>query len=116
MSLTQKYKQQQQQARIQTNESNYLKGMYFSDVPLAEGYSRVLANFTIDSLSGALTPRKGLQNIGIIEPKRGVTRYLNNTKGYNTVVKSKVCAASDSKDPRKTNKVLQSVIYNTDIK
>ena len=46
--LTQRYKQQQQQARVLTNESNYLKGMYFSDIPLAEGYSRVLINFDID--------------------------------------------------------------------
>ena len=56
MAITQKYKQQQQQVRVQTSENNYLKGMYFSDVPLAEGYSRVLVNFDINSLSGALTP------------------------------------------------------------
>lgn len=116
MGITQKYKQQQQQARIQTNESNYIKGMYFSDVPLAEGYSRVLVNYEIDPLSGALTPRKGLQSLGIIEPKIGVSTYLNNTSGYNTIVKSKVCTHSDSSDPRKTNKVLQGIIYNTDTK
>lgn len=116
MGVTQKYKQQQQQARIQTNESNYLRGMYFSDVPLAEGYSRVLVNYDIDPLSGALTPRKGLQSLGIIEPKLDVAAYLNNSSGYNTIVKSKVCAHSDSVDPRKTNKVLQGIIYNTDTK
>lgn len=68
MGLTQKYKQQQQQVRVLTNESNYIKGMYFTDVPLAEGYSRVLVNFDIDSLSGKLTPRKGLQSLGLIKP------------------------------------------------
>lgn len=116
MGVTQKYKQQQQQARIQTNESNYVRGMYFSDVPLAEGYSKVLVNYDIDPLSGALTPRKGLQSLGIIEPKLDVTPYLNNTSGYNTIVNSKVCAHSDSEDPRKTTKVLQGVLYNTDTK
>lgn len=68
MGLTQKYKQQQQQVRVLTNESNYIKGMYFTDVPLAEGYSRVLVNFDIDSLSGKLTPRKGLQSLGLMKP------------------------------------------------
>jgi hypothetical protein len=114
MGLTQKYKQQQQQVRVHTNESNYLKGMYFSDVPLVEGYSRVLMNFDIDSLSGKLTPRKGLQTLGISVPTAKATKYLHTTSGYNTLVASKICAASDSVDPRKINRVLQSVLYNTD--
>ena len=116
MGVTQKYKQQQQQVRIQTNESNYLRGMYFSDVPLAEGYSKVLVNFDIDPLSGTLTPRKGLQSLGIVTPKLDVTAYLNNKSGYNTIVKSKVCVHSDTQDPRKISKVLQGVLYNTDNK
>lgn len=58
--LTQKYKQQQQQVRVQTSESNYAKGMFFSDVPLTEGYSKVLVNWDIDPNTGKLTPRKGL--------------------------------------------------------
>ena len=114
MGLTQKYKQQQQQVRVHTNESNYLKGMYFSDVPLAEGYSRVLVNFDIDSLSGKLTPRKGLQSLGLIKPHADSVKYLTNKNGFNTIVDSKVCAASDSTDPRKINRILQSVLYNTD--
>lgn len=114
MGLTQRYKQQQQQVRVHTNESNYLKGMYFSDVPLAEGYSRVLVNFDIDSLSGKLTPRKGLQSLGLIKPHADSVRYLTNKNGFNTIVDSKVCAASDSVDPRKINRILQSVLYNTD--
>ena len=64
MGLTQKYKQQQQQVRVQTNESNYIKGMQFVDHPLSEGYSRVLINFDIDSLAGKLIPRKGLKSLG----------------------------------------------------
>ena len=112
--LTQKYKQQQQQVRVLTNESNYVKGMYFSDMPLAEGYSRVLVNFDIDALSGKLKPRKGLQSLGIIRPEGSARKYLNKDAGFNTVVASKVCAASDSVDPRKINRHLQAIMYNTD--
>lgn len=114
MSLTQKYKQQQRQVRVHTNESNYLNGMYFSDVPLAEGYSRVLINYDIDSLSGKLTPRKGLQTLGLIKPEPNARQYLDNSIGFNTIVKSKVCAASDSVDARKINRHLQTILYNTD--
>ena len=113
MGLTQKYKQQQQQVRVHTNESNYLKGMYFSDVPLAEGYSRVLMNFDIDSLSGKLTPRKGLKTLGIIGPTSESVKYLDNSRGYTNIMQSRVCSASDSKDPRKINRLLQTVLYNT---
>lgn len=114
MSITQRYKQQQQQARIITNESNYLKGMYFSDIPLAEGYSRVLVNFDIDNMSGALSPRKGLQSLGVISPDDKAKSYLNHYVGFNTVVQSKVCASSDKVDPRKINRFLQAILYNTD--
>lgn len=114
MGLTQKYKQQQQQVRVHTNESNYLKGMCFTDVPLAEGYSRVLMNFEIDSLSGKLIPRKGLQTLGLVKPHVDAVKYLNNTNGFNTIAQSKICSASDSVDRRKINRQLQSVLYNTD--
>lgn len=114
MALTQKYKQQQQQVRVLTNESNYLKGMYFSDVPLSEGYSRVLVNFDIDTMAGKLSPRKGLQSLGVIHPELKARQYLNNSSGFNTVVASKVCAASDKVDRRKINRYLQAILYNTD--
>lgn len=114
MGLTQKYKQQQQQVRVHTNESNYISGMYFTDAPLTEGYSKVLVNFDIDSLSGKLTPRKGLQSLGLVKANPDSTKYLNNAKGYNIVNNSRVCAASDSKDPKQINRLLQSVLYNTD--
>lgn len=114
MALTQKYKQQQQQVRVLTNESNYLRGMYFSDVPLAEGYSRVLVNFDIDSLSGKIKPRKGLQSLGIVYPSENSIPYLNNSVGFNVVVDSRVCAASDTVDPRQINRYLQTILYNTD--
>ena len=114
MGMTQKYKQKQQQVRVLTNESNYLKGMYFSDVPLVEGYSKTLVNFDIDSLSGKIKPRKGLQSLGIIKPENKAKQYLNNGSGFNIVVASKVCAASDAVDPRKINRYLQTILYNTD--
>lgn len=113
MGVTQKYKQQQQQVRVQTSESNYLKGMYYTDVPLAEGYSKTLVNFDIDSLSGKLTPRKGLQTLGIIHPTETSKQYLDNTKGYNTLAHTKVCASSDTTDRRRINKTLQGILYNT---
>lgn len=114
MGLTQKYKQQQQQVRVQTNESNYIKGMQFVDQPLAEGYSRVLINFDIDSLSGKLTPRRGLKSLGLVKPTETAKEYLSSENGFNTVVQSKVCYASDTTDKRQINKSLQSVLYNTD--
>ena len=83
MALTQRYKQVRQQARVLTNESNYLNGMYFADTPLAEGYSRVLINYDIDSLSGKLKPREGLQSLGIIKPQSTAKQYLNNSSGFN---------------------------------
>lgn len=112
--LTQRYKQQQQQARVLTNESNYLKGMYFTDTPLSEGYSRVLVNFDIDSTSGKLTPRKGLQSLRIVPPEGKAKKYLNKDAGFNIVAASKVCASSDKDDPRKINRHLQAILYNTD--
>lgn len=114
MGLTQKYKQQQQQVRVQTNESNYIKGMQFVDQPLTEGYSRVLVNFDIDSLSGKLTPRKGLNSLGLVLPTENAKTHLSHASGYNTVVQSKVCYSSNVADKRQITKSLQSVLYNTD--
>lgn len=114
MSLTQKYKQTQQQVRIQTSESNYLRGMYYTDVPLAEGYSKTLINFDIDTLNGKLIPRRGLQSLGLIHPAEDAKQYLNNTQGYNVLARTKVCASSDAIDKRKINRILQSILYNTD--
>ena len=114
MGVTQKYKQQQQQVRVQTSEVNYLKGMYYTDVPLVEGYSKTLINFDIDSSTGKLTPRKGLQSLGVIHPADSAKQYLDNSKGYNVLARTKVCASSDAVDRRKINKILQGILYNTD--
>ena len=80
--LTQKYKQQQQQVRVQTNESNYAKGMFFSDVPLTEGYSKLLVNWDIDATTGKLIPRKGLRTILVADTDVALnsTYHLSNLK------------------------------------
>lgn len=110
MGLTQKYKQQQQQARILTNESNYIRGMYYTDTPLTEGFVKVLLNFEIDAASGKLVPRKGLQTKCLVPPT--ITDKGLGRTGYNTITASKVCYTSDTEDPRKINKILQSIVYN----
>lgn len=113
MGLTQKYKQQTQQVRVITNESNFLKGMYYTDAPLSEGFVRTIINFDIDSMSGKLTPRKGLQSLGIVTPDNAALPYLDAERGFTSIVASRVCSASDSTDPRKINRLLQAVLYNT---
>ena len=92
MGATQRFKQTQQQARVITNENGYLKGMYYTDVPLPEGYVKTLVNLDIDSLSGKLTPRAGLQTTQIL------TRDLNRPDighvvlGHNPLIKGQYAA------------------------
>ena len=113
MSSTQKYKQQQQQVRIHTNESVYDKGMWYTDTPLSEGYMRTLINYDIDSLSGALTPRKGLQSVGYVMPSLLAAEELDAVNNYSIVVSSKLCAVPDPGDRRRTDDYLQIITYNT---
>ena len=106
--LTQKYKQQQQQVRVQTSESNYAKGMFFSDVPLTEGYSKVLVNWDIDPTTGKLTPRKGLKTVkNWHDIKSGFTVGLQNE--YNNLDAYCVTVPNSYN----TNKHLLSVFHNT---
>lgn len=118
MSATQRYKQAQQQTRVITNENGYLKGMYFTDTPLPEGYVKTLVNLDIDSMSGKLTPRAGLQNIGIIDYDKTGT-MPSQFKGHNPLVMlndnpaeritygaSKLCGHTT------TNQVVQSIVYH----
>lgn len=115
MGATQRYKQAQQQTRVITNENGYLKGMYYTDVPLPEGYVKTLVNLDIDSVSGKLTPRPGLQSIGKVafDPKGAVP---NAVKGHNPLImydkyytvlgQSKLCGRDASKQ------VVQSALYH----
>jgi hypothetical protein len=108
---TQKYKQQVQQVRVITNESGYANGMFYTDVPLSEGYAKVLLNLDIDSATGKLTPRKGLQSEGIIVCEDG-TRGTVVGDTRNVIAHSKVAYKSIDTIAGP----LQTVIYNTDRK
>lgn len=52
------FKQYQRGVRNQTIESDFSKGMNYTNAPLTEGYSRVLVNYDINS-NGSLQPRAG---------------------------------------------------------
>lgn len=108
---TQKYKQQVQQVRVITNESGYANGMFYTDVPLSEGYAKVLLNLDIDSATGKLTPRKGLQSEGVVP----CSKYAGGIAEGNTrniIAHSKVAY-------KYTDTVagpLQTIIYSPDEK
>ena len=115
MGATQRYKQAQQQTRVISNENGYLKGMYYTDVPLPEGYVKTLVNLDIDSMSGKLTPRPGLQSIGVAsftDKKLTPSIVANhnplimNLERYTTLGQSKLCGYNT------TNQIVQSAIYH----
>ena len=125
--LTQKYKQQQQQVRVQTSESNYAKGMFFSDVPLTEGYSKVLVNWDIDPTTGKLTPRKGLRSDSLGASYdtsiQNVFNYFSedgSLAGYNNIAHAKVVytpeAPSSAQANIDTTQRLLATLYNTNSK
>ena len=90
MGATQRYKQTQQQARVITNENGYLKGMYYTDVPLPEGYVKTLVNLDIDSLSGKLTPRPGLQDVQDIARDTDRPDVNHDVSGHNPLLVGEV--------------------------
>ena len=106
MGLTQKYKQKQQQVRVITNESNFGKGMFYTDVPLGEGHAKMIINFDIDSATGKLVPRKGLQTQACVFSK--VSEFTLPTNGYNILLNSKIGYTESIQ-----NSVLHSIAYNT---
>ena len=57
---TSRYKQVSRQARIQTREGAFSKGMMYTDKPLPEGYSKTLVNYAIDPIDGSLNVQKQL--------------------------------------------------------
>ena len=63
MGTKQAFKTYTRGQRIQDTNISFAKGMYFSDAPLIEGFSRLLVNFDIDSDTGSLKPRKGFQTL-----------------------------------------------------
>lgn len=108
---TQKYKQQTQQVRVITNESGYANGMFYTDVPLSEGYAKVLLNLDIDSATGKLTPRKGLQSEGVVRCALHATGMVagdtRNIIAYSKVAYKYLDTVAGP---------LQTIIYNTDKK
>lgn len=64
---TVRYKQTTRQARIQTREGEFSNGMFFTDKPLAAGYSKLLVNYDINPVDGTLSPRRGFQSKAISE-------------------------------------------------
>ena len=116
--LTQKYKQQQQQVRVQTSESNYAKGMFFSDVPLTEGYSKLLVNWDIDATTGKLTPRKGMHTTGLAQFSPTVfNKTFAFNEGYNRIVQTIPYASHAVVSNAQRNAVINdyviALIYNT---
>jgi hypothetical protein len=59
---TVRYKQPTRQTRIQTREGEFASGMFFTDKPLAAGYSKLLVNYDINPVDGTLNPRRGFQS------------------------------------------------------
>ena len=91
MGATQRYKQVQQQARVITNENGYLNGMYYTDVPLTEGYVKTLVNLDIDTMSGKLTPRPGLQTTGYYLSEEELSINTFSTQARTAFQDIKVC-------------------------
>ena len=85
---TSRYKQVNRQARIQTREGAFSKGMLFTDKPLTEGYSKLLVNYDIDPLDGTLHTRKGLQATGIypVYTWSSNAQLFNADKGFTNII------------------------------
>ena len=115
--LTQKYKQQQQQVRVQTSESNYAKGMFFSDVPLTEGYAKLLVNWKIDTETGKLVPRKGTHSTGIGRLNPFTFPKEFEFRGFNYITQTKTTAPYVVASPTQRSTIAESqvlaILYNT---
>ena len=108
--LTQKYKQQQQQVRVISNESAYSSGMYYTDFPLSEGYAKVLLNFNIDSATGKLTPRKGLQSVKYLKTDTAELAY--SAQSRNNILHSNTSMFTTENT---VHTMLQHVLYNPNV-
>ncbi len=58
-----RFKTQERGQRVQTAETTFVKGMYFSDMPLAEGFVKGLINYDMKDQGTVLLPRAGLRTI-----------------------------------------------------
>lgn len=85
---TSRYKQVNRQARIQTREGAFSKGMMYTDKPLTEGYSKLLVNYDIDPLDGTLHTRKGLQATEMYPIASEHTALFGMSKGFTNILAS----------------------------
>lgn len=85
---TSRYKQVNRQARIQTREGAFSKGMMYTNKPLAEGYNKLLVNYDVDPLDGTLRTRKGLQTTGLyaIGGHSTNVQLFNMEKGFTNII------------------------------
>ena len=77
---TQNYKNYRNGARtrVQTSETGFSNGMFYTDQPLGTQKTRVLVNMDIDSISGALSPRKGFVT-------KDIYKFADNKKNYTRI-------------------------------
>ena len=77
---TQNYKNYRNGARtrVQTSETGFSNGMFYTDQPLNTQKTRVLVNMDIDPISGALSPRKGFIT-------KDIYQFANNRKNYTRI-------------------------------
>lgn len=114
---TSRYKQVSRQARIQTREGAFSKGMMYTDKPLSEGYSKLLINYDIDPIDGTLHTRKGLQTTAIhpisVTGTNAVLFGMN--KGFTNIVDSSTRASKDFQRNTSNNSEMTTdiVVYNT---
>lgn len=113
---TSRYKQVNRQARIQTREGAFSKGMLFTDKPLTEGYSKLLVNYDIDPLDGTLRTRKGFQATGVYPVRSGSSSapLFEMDKGFTNIIDSKVHSLGNAFQNEKAKGLATSVVtYNT---
>ena len=77
---TQNYKNYRNGARtrVQTSETGFSNGMFYTDQPLSTQKTRVLVNMDIDTISGALSPRKGFVT-------KDIYQFAKNRKNYTRI-------------------------------
>lgn len=66
------FKKNERQQRLQLIEENFNFGMQYSNVPLTEGFSKLLINFDIHDKGASLTPRPGLRATQFMVPDAAV--------------------------------------------
>lgn len=78
--ITQNYKNYRNGARtrVQTSETGFSNGMFYTDQPLNTQKTRVLVNMDIDPISGALSPRKGFIT-------KDIYKFADNKKNYTRI-------------------------------